>query len=139
MTSAPKWFVPVAVLALLWNLLGCAAVAMNALLTPADLAAMSRDEQLLHAAMPAWMPIGSLLAVGAGALGSLGLVLKRRWAKNMLLLSLLGVLVQDIGFVQVSRVAPLPFGAVALQAVVLLVALVLVLLARSAAANGWLK
>jgi hypothetical protein len=132
MTSVPKWFVPVAVLALLWNLLGGVAIAMDAMPMPAD-------RQLLYAAVPWWMPIGSVLAVAAGALGSLGLVLKRRWARNVLLLSLIGVVVQDIGFVQVSRVAPLEFGAVAMQALVLLVALALVLLARSAAANGWLR
>ena len=38
MTAAPKWFKPVVIVALLWNLLGCMAYLSDVMLTPADIA-----------------------------------------------------------------------------------------------------
>ena len=139
MTPAPKWFVPVAVLALLWNLLGCFQIGMNFLMTDADIAALTAEEQAIVAAMPSWLLIGSALGVVGGALGSLGLVLKRRWATPLLMLSVLGLVVQDIGFALVARTAPIPTAGWILQGVVFVIAVLLVVLSRKAAANGWLR
>jgi len=41
MMSAPKWFLPVVILAWIWNLLGCAAFLSDVTLTREDLAKMS--------------------------------------------------------------------------------------------------
>lgn len=139
MTAAPKWYLPVAVLALLWNLLGCFQIAMNFLMTDADIAALPAAEQAIVAAMPSWLLVGSAIGVVAGALGSLGLVLKRRWATPLLVLSVLGLVLQDIGFVLVARTAAIPSAGLILQGVVLAIAILLVLLARKASAAGWLR
>jgi hypothetical protein len=139
MTPAPKWFVPVAVLALLWNLFGCFQIGMNFLMTDADIAKLTAEEQAIVAAMPSWLLIGSALGVVGGALGSLGLVLKRRWATPLLMLSVLGLVVQDIGFALVARTAPIPTAGWILQGVVFVIAVLLVVLSRKAAANGWLR
>ena len=139
MNSVPKWFTPVAVLALLWNLLGCFMIWMDATLTPDAIAALPADQQAIHAARESWMVIGSIVAVAAGALGSLGLVLKRRWATPLLMLSVLGLVVQDVGFALVARTAPIPTAGWILQGVVFVIAVLLVVLSRKAAANGWLR
>lgn len=139
MTPAPKWFVPVAVLALLWNLFGCFQIGMNFLMTDADIAKLTAEEQAIVAAMPSWLLIGSAIGVVGGALGSLGLVLKRRWATPLLMLSVLGLVVQDVGFALVARTAPIPTAGWILQGVVFVIAVLLVLLSRRAAANGWLR
>lgn len=139
MNTAPKWFVPVAVLALLWNLLGCFQIGMNFLMTDADIAKLTAEEQAIVAAMPSWLLIGSAIGVVGGALGSLGLVLKRRWATPLLMLSVLGLVVQDVGFALVARTAPIPTAGWILQGVVFVIAVLLVVLSRKAAANGWLR
>jgi hypothetical protein len=41
MNAVPKWFRPVAVAAVIWNLLGCVAQLSDVMLTPQDLAKMS--------------------------------------------------------------------------------------------------
>lgn len=138
MTPAPRWFVPVAVLALLWNLLGCMAFAMDAMLTPQDVAKMEPTQQALYASRPIWAVAATALAVIGGAIGSLGLVLRRRWAFAMLVASLVGVVAQDIGLFVLSGVA-VPPAVYAMQGVVLAVAIALVLLARRASARGWLR
>ena len=139
MNTAPKWFTPVAVLALLWNLLGCFMIWMDATLTPDAVAALPADQQAIHAARETWMVIGSIVAVAAGALGSLGLVLKRRWATPLLVLSVLGLIVQDLGFVLIARSLPIPMAGWIMQGLVLVIAILLVVMARKAAAAGWLR
>lgn len=139
MSAAPRWFVPVAVVALLWNLMGCAAYLVDVTLTAEDVARMGAAEQALYNARTAWGVAATAVAVWFGAAGSLGLVLRRRWAQPLLILSLLGVLIQDLGIFVLSDAAS-QAGAVAmvLQGIVLVIAIALVLLARRAAARGWL-
>lgn len=139
MNPAPKWYLPVAILALLWNLLGCVAYLGDVMLTPDDIAKMSPDQQALYAARPAWAVAATAIAVWGGAAGCLGLVLRRRWALPLLLLSLAGVIVQDVAlFVVSSAAAQAGTVAYVLQGLVLAIAIGLVLLARKAIARGWI-
>jgi hypothetical protein len=41
MTTTPKWFLPVSIVALLWNAIGCAAYLHDVMLTPEDVSKMS--------------------------------------------------------------------------------------------------
>lgn len=139
MNPAPKWYLPVAILALLWNLLGCAAYLGDVMLTPDDIATMSPAQQALYAARPAWAVSATAIAVWGGAAGCLGLVLRKRWALPLLVLSLAGVIVQDVAlFVVSSAAAQAGTVAYVLQGLVLAIAIGLVLLARKAIARGWI-
>lgn len=137
MNNPPKWFVPVAVVALLWNLIGLAAIAMDAM---ADPAALTPAQQALVASTPLWAKIGSWVGVGAGTLGSLGLVLRKGWAVMLLTISFAGVIVQDVWLFLLADVSS-AYGSAPLvmQGIVLLIAIGLVSLARSARAKGWLN
>ena len=73
MSSSPKWFRPVAVIALLWNLAGCAAYLADVSLSPAQISAMSPAQQALYAERPAWSVAATAIAVWVGAAGCLGL------------------------------------------------------------------
>lgn len=139
MSKAPKWFIPVAVVALLWNLLGCAAYLMDVTLTPEDVAKMAAAEQAMYAARPAWAIAATATAVWFGAAGSLGLVLRRRWAMPVLVLSLLGVIAQDIAVFGLMRGVAIPAPAYVLQGLVLLVAIALVWVARTGIKRNWLR
>jgi len=138
MEQAPKWFSPVAIAALLWNLLGCAAYLSDVMLTPEDVARMSAAQQALYAARPAWSVAATAIAVWGGAAGCLGLIVRRRWASPLLIASLVALIVQDAWLFVLSEAAA-QAGPVALvlQGLVLLIAIGLVLLARNAAARGW--
>jgi len=139
MKTTPTWYLPVTILALLWNLLGCAAYLSDVMLTPEDVARLSAAQQALYAARAPWTVAATAIAVWGGALGSLGLILRRRWAMPLLIASLVGLTVQDVGLFLLSGV-PGQAGTVAmvLQGLVLLIAIGLVLLAGKAAANGWI-
>lgn len=140
MNQAPKWFTAVAIVALLWNVLGCIAFVLDMRLTPEDVAKLSEAQQALYAARPAWSVAATAVAVFGGALGCIGLLIRRRWAFALLLLSLLGIIVQDVELFVLSNGAVLAgVGAIVLQAVVLLVGVLLVLLGRKAIDRAWLS
>jgi hypothetical protein len=138
MHDGPTWFRPVASVALLWNLLGCAAYLADVTMSPERLSQLSAAQQALYAARPAWAVAATATAVWFGAAGSLGLVLRRKWSVWLLVLSLAGVVVQDLWLFVLSGAAG-QAGTVAFitQGLVLLVAVGLVALARRATALGW--
>ncbi len=140
MTPAPKWFRPTAVVALLWNAIGCLAYLADVTIKPADVAKMTAAQQAMYTSRPAWAVAAMACAVWFGLAGSLGLVLKKRWATPLLLVSLVGVIGQDIGlFMMRGFIDVGGYAAVALQGCVLLIAIALVLLARKAAAQQWIN
>jgi len=137
MEKAPKWYLPVSILALLWNLLGCAAYLSDVMLTPEDIAAMDATQRALYESRPPWAVAATAVAVWGGAAGSLGLILRKRWAALLLELSLAGVIVQDIGLFVLSGVNP-GTAVLAMQGMVLLIAIGLVVLSRKAIARRWI-
>ncbi len=140
MNQPGKGFVILSSIALLWNVLGLLAVFADVRISAAQLAALPAAEQAVAQARPGWSIVGSAVAVTAGVLGCAALLARRRWALPLLVVSLLGVVVQDIGLFGVARAAslmgPVP---VVMQTLVLLIALGLVLLARRATQRGWLR
>jgi hypothetical protein len=139
MNKAPGWYLPTAIVALLWNLLGCMAFLSEVRITPDDVARMSQTQQALYHSRPMWGLAATGIAVIGGAAGCLGLILRKRWAQPVLIASLIGVVVQDYGMFVLSglgaQASPMVIG---LQALVLVVAIALVLLARKAIARGWI-
>jgi hypothetical protein len=88
------WFMVVAVLLIVWGLLGCASfyahVAYGAGMDP-----NATDwDRAFYAAMPGWLNWVYAVAVGAGLLGSIALLLRSKWAKPLYIISLIAVIVQ---------------------------------------------
>lgn len=139
MTKPPRWFTAVAVAALLWNLAGLLAIFGDLSLSSAQLASLPPEQQALHAARPLWSVAGSVLAVAAGTLGCILLLLRKRWAVWAFVASLVGIVLQDIGLFIVAAAVQSP-GTVAavMQGLVLLIAVGLLALARKATAQAWL-
>lgn len=139
MNKAPGWYVPTAIVALLWNLMGCMAYLGDVRMTPEDVAKLSEAQQALYNSRPMWAVAATAIAVWGGAAGCVGLILRKRWSQPLLIASLLGVLVQDFGmFVLSGAAAEAGPVAIVLQAVVLAVAVALVMMARKGIARGWL-
>lgn len=133
---APKWLTWVGVIALLWNLMGLAAIGYDSFATPEGLTAA---QQAIVATTPLWAKIGSWVAVTTSVLGSIGLLLKRQWAASLLSLSLLGVIAQYVWLVILSGTnAAFGDAVVVMQSAVLIIALALMFLGRHAARKGWL-
>jgi hypothetical protein len=137
--KSPVWFKITAVVALLWNLLGCLAFAGDLMLTADDVAKLPEAHQAMYAARPGWSVVATAVAVVGGALGCIALLMKSKWAYALFALSLIGILVQDYAmFVLIDGAALAGSVAVILQGIVLLVGVLLVLLSRRAIARNWI-
>jgi hypothetical protein len=135
----PTSFWAIAIVALLWNLLGVVMFVMQVGMTPEMMAALPADQRSVYEAAPPWVNIAFGVAVFGGVLGALGLLMKKRWAVLMFLLSLVGLVVQ---FVSVYAMTPAwqvlgPSGAI-MPAVLVLIAVFLWWYARKATARGWI-
>jgi len=139
MNTAPRWFVPVAVVALIWNLLGCAAYLYEVTLSPEALAQLTEAQKAVYEARPSWTVAATAVAVWFGALGCVGLILRKRWAFPVLCLSLLGVVAQDIALIMIGNaVGGLGATVYVMQGLVLVIAIGLVFLSRKALQQEWL-
>ena len=137
LTQTPRWYLPVAILALLWNLVGCLAYLSDVMMTPEDIAQLSAELQDIYATRTTWLVAATAIAVWAGATGCVGLIWRKRWATPLLIASLAGLIVQDFGLFVLTD-AGARAGSVPLQGMVLLIGIGLVMLARKASAQQWI-
>ena len=137
MSAPPKWFTPVAILALLWNLLGASAYLMDVTISPEAVAKMGDAEQAMYASRPVWFMAAYASAVWFGVAGSIALIWRKRWAQPLFVLSLLGLIAQDIALFSRPEVRG-DLVVIFLQGLVLAIAVSLLLLARKGEREGWL-
>ena len=88
---APRWFTLAALAAVAWEIVGCAMYLMQVRVDPASLPV---DQRALWDAAPTWMIAAYAVAVWIGLVGAILLVMRRRLAEKLLLVSLIAVLVQ---------------------------------------------
>jgi len=93
-TKVPVWLIVIGVIALVWNLMGVFAFYSDMTISSEKLAEMEPALRTWYETNPIWVKMAYGGAVIFGALGSLGLVLKKRWSSILLGLSLVCVLVQ---------------------------------------------
>ncbi|KRG69985.1 hypothetical protein [Pseudoxanthomonas dokdonensis] len=137
--SPGRMFMIVAIIAVLWNLLGVFMFIMQVTLSPAAIASMPAAQQAVYQAIPVWTNIAFGVAVLSGLVGSVGLLLKKRWAVPVFALSLLAVLVQAAGNYMSTPLWQVtgPSGLV-MPLLVAAIALYLWRYAANAARHGWL-
>ena len=138
-TNRPRWFWVVAVLALLWNLVGLLMFYRNVTMTPEALALLPTEQQQIHAAMPQWVFAFFGISVFAGVIGSIALLLKRRAAVPLLLVSLLAVTVQMVSAYTITPVWALTgIGGAVFPLALIVIAALFWLFARKVRARGWI-
>jgi hypothetical protein len=139
-STAPKWFGIVAIVALLWNLLGVMAYIMQVTMSPEAYAALPEAQRTLMESTPAWATSAFAIAVNGGALGCLALVMKKGWAVPVLMLSLLGIVVQLIhSFFMSNSYEVFGPGGMVMPIMVLAIAIYLVVLSKGAKEKGWIS
>ena len=134
----PAWFRILSILALLWTLFGVALSLVHVGIIPSG--EMNEAQRALKASVPAYVTAAFAVAVFAGALGTLGLVLLRRWAKPLLVLALVAVLLQEGWTIFVSDAREVHgMAGIALPLLIVLVSILLVWLANAGIRRGWLR
>ena len=136
--EAPKWFMVVSVVLLIWNLFGVMAYIAQVMMSPESLAALPEEQRQLYESTPVWATAAFAVAVNCGALGCLLLVLKRNLAGLLLQLSLAGVLVQMFhAFFMSKSFEVFGPGGMIMPVMVIVIAIYLVVLAAKAKTLRW--
>jgi hypothetical protein len=137
-TKVPKWFMIVAAVLLVWNLLGVMAYIMQVMMSPETLAALPQEQRQLYENTPAWATAAFAVAVNFGALGCVLLLLRKNLAGLFLQLSLAGVLVQMFhSFFMSKSFEVFGPGGLVMPVMVIVFAIYLVVLAAKAKTNRW--
>ena len=136
-SKVPAWYWLAAVAALLFEGTGALLFANSLTLVPATL---PLDQRAIFEATPQWMTIAWAVAIGAGLIGAIGLLLRRRFAEPAQLISLLAVAVQFSGLFLVEQLRELtPEDHLIVPVVILLLSYGIWQLARLAKRRGWLR
>lgn len=90
----PVWFWIVSTLALLWNLIGVSQYLAQELMTDEDKALMTPDQLSLLENTPTWLTAAFAIAVWFGVIASIGLLMRKKWAKSVFLVSFIAVVIQ---------------------------------------------
>lgn len=135
----PIWFWIVSVVALLWNLMGLFAFYSDMTISNDALSAMTSEQRGLYETQPLWAKIAFGGSVIFGVLGCIGLLMRKRFASQLLLLSLACVLAQMAhGFLS-NAYEIMGATSMIMGVTVLIFALFLVWFSRMALVRGYLK
>jgi len=130
----------VSAVALVWNAMGVMAYLMQMMMTPESLAALPEIERELYTSMPSWATSAFAFAVWGGLLGCILLLLRKKVATTVLMISFAGIVVQMIYNVFISNsYAVYGPGGMIMPVMVLVIGAYLIWFSRSAAEKGWMS
>ena len=133
----PAWFWIAAGLALLFEAFGSY---MYIAQVSADRATLPLDQRAMWDATPMWMVAAYAIAVWVGLVGAGLLLLRRKLAVPVLLVSLLAIFVQFSGLFLVPQLRQtVPDTALAAPIAILVICYAIFQLARLAHKRGWLR
>ncbi len=119
--------------ALVWNLLGLVIYYSHVTMTPAALEGFTEAQQAFFNSTPIWAASAYGIAVTAGVLASLFLLLRKAWAAPLFVLSLIGIVVQDLhAFVFGNGLEVWGTEHILMPAIVIVIAIAFVMFARNA-------
>jgi len=139
-SAVPTWFWIAAGLALLFEAFGCYSYLTDVTRSPEAMAQLPLDQRRMMEAMPSWIYAAYAVAVWGGLIGTIGLLLRRRWAVPALGLSLLGVIVQFGGIFAVPKIRQVtPSDAMIVPLVIIAICALIYGLAHHSRRRGWLR
>ncbi|HKX92958.1 MAG TPA: hypothetical protein VJM15_11120 [Sphingomicrobium sp.] len=131
------WYTAAAACALLFMVVGCALLLLD---LSASRASMALDQRAVHDARPLWIVVANAVAMLAGALGALLLVMRRKLAEPVLFGSLVAVILWLAGLLLTPDLRDLlSTNDIAVALSVTLVTWTIFWFARHSRQRGWLR
>nr|WP_321226129.1 hypothetical protein [uncultured Psychroserpens sp.] len=134
-TKPPVWYWIVAVIALLWNALGVMAYLVQAFMTNEMITDLPKEQQAEYLyEHPAWYTALFAIAVFAGTLGCLALLIRKKWAYILFIVSFITATIQQVYIMieieEASKVMPI---------MIIVVCALLVWFSKSSISKTWIK
>ncbi|MFC7536576.1 hypothetical protein ACFQPG_04260 [Sphingomonas sp. GCM10030256] len=140
-TYAPRpvagWFKPAAIATAVWMMFGCAVYLYQVTVDPAEL---PLDQRAMLDAAPTWMWGAFAIAVWVGLAGAVMLLMRRKIAEPLLLVSLIAVLVQfSAYFLDPELRQSMSSDQLLMPIIVVALGWTIYFFARHSRMRGWLK
>jgi len=140
-TQVPTVFKIIAVLAVLWNLFGVFSFVGHAFMPEQAFAEMTADQKTYMSNFPAWGFIVFGTAVTTGLLGSIGLLMRKKWSVLLFLISIITIIINQFYPILFTDFMEIFGGAstLVLPLIITAVGIALWLYAKQCHAKGWLS
>jgi len=139
-SEPPRSFYIIGIAALIWNLIGVMTYVMQVTMNDAAMAALPEDQQAFIQNSPIWVTAAYAIAVNAGAMGCILLLVRQSWAYLVLVVSFAGIVIQNLyGYIMGGAVGVYGAAGVGLSITVTLIGAYLIAYSKGAMNKGWLK
>ncbi len=136
--SASFWII--SVIALIWNLMGVFAYLAQAYMTDADISALPEEQIALHENLPAWVTAAFAIAVFGGTIGCILLLLRKKLATMVFVISFVAILAQmTYNFFMSKAIEVYGPGGLIMPIMVIIIGYFLIYYSKKATNNGWLS
>lgn len=140
MTKPPAWFYVAAAILIIWDCVGCYAYLSDVSMSAGDMARLPVAQQEIWNMTPAWVTSAYAIAVWIGLAGGLALIVRRRIAQPLFIVSLIAVMLQfGWTFVATPILSTVGASAAAFPMFIVAIGIVEVWFSRRATVRGWLR
>ena len=129
----------ISITALLWNIMGVSAYLGQAYMTNEVLAALPGAEQAYYTNLPTWVTAAFALSVFSGTLGCIIMLLRKKLAIALFIISLVTVLLQFVYNFILQKDMEISIVNFIMPVVVIIIASFLVWYSKQSAENNWIS
>ncbi len=142
MTIANKpsiWFWVIAVLTLIWNIVGVMAYLGQAYMPAEALTVLPQNEQDFYNNMPAWVTAAFAIAVFSGTLGCIALIFRKKWAYSLFIISIIGVIGQTTYNLFIQDYVELSGVRIIMPIMIIVIGVFLIWFSNYSQKKGWIS
>ena len=135
----PTLFWVVAVIALIWNIMGVIAYLSQAYMTDEALALLPESDQLYIENVASWVTAAYATAVFAGTFGSIALLIRKKAAKLLFIISFIGVLFQSSYNFFIQKFMPIETFQMVWSLIIISICIFLIWYAQVSTKKAWIS
>ena len=129
----------ISIVALFWNFMGIIAYLGQAYISDDALKMLPEENQLYFSNVPAWVTAAFAVAVFGGFLGAIGLIIRKKWAYFLFVISFLALVAQHVYNFFIQNYIEMTGSQMILPIVTFIVALFLIYFSKLKSQQGVLR
>jgi hypothetical protein len=129
----------ISIVALFWNFMGIIAYLGQAYISDDALKMLPEENQLYFSNVPAWVTAAFAVAVFGGFLGAIGLIIRKKWAYFLFVISFLALVAQHVYNFFIQNYIEMTGSQMILPIVTFIVALFLIYFSKQKSQQGVLR
>ena len=126
----------ISIVALFWNFMGIIAYLGQAYISDDALKMLPEENQLYFSNVPAWVTAAFAVAVYGGFLGAIGLIIRKKWAYFLFVMSFLALVAQHVYNFFIQNYIEMTGSQMILPIVTFIVALFLIYFSKQKSQQG---